>query len=158
MRDLEERLAGAFPELRVAPLTELAVGFHSVAVETDDGVVFRIPRYHGTADGHATEFRVLPELSGRLPVAIPFPEWRIEPGHPDFPLGAIGYHKLPGSHPEVGTGALAAGLGAFLVVLHSLELDVPEAMPSTGRVSRAAIPRKTSPLRRTSAVNSSTKC
>lgn len=132
MTDLEARLARAFPDLRVAPLTELAVGFHSVAVETADGVVFRIPRYHGTADGHATEYRVLPALAGRLPVAVPLPEWRIEPGHADFPYGAIGYRKLPGSHPETGSDVLAAGLADFLSVLHSLDVDVPDAMPLQG--------------------------
>ena len=131
MSALEERLARAFPDLRVAPLTELATGFHSIAVETADGVVFRIPRQEGTADGYATEDRVLPLLAPRLPARIPLPEWRIEPGHPDFPWGAIGYRKLPGSHPVTGSGELAASLGLFLTALHSvtLDVDVPDSMP-----------------------------
>jgi aminoglycoside phosphotransferase (APT) family kinase protein len=126
--DLEERLARAFPELRVAPLTELATGFHSVAVETADGVVFRVPRYHGTANGHATEYRVLPVLAEGLPVPIPLPEWRIEPGHPDFPLGAIGYRKLPGRVPETGTERLASDLASFLRALHSFPVEDAEAL------------------------------
>jgi aminoglycoside 2''-phosphotransferase len=125
---LEERLARAFPELRVAPLRELATGFHSVAVETADGVVFRIPRYHGTANGHATEFRALPALAGRLPAPIPHPEWRIEPGHEDFPLGVIGYRKLPGRTPSIGSQRLAADLAAFLAALHAFPLDEAEAL------------------------------
>jgi hypothetical protein len=74
MTDLAEALARAFPDLRVAPLRELAPGFHSVAVETADGVVFRIPRQQGTANGHAMEHRVLPVLAERLPAPIPRPE------------------------------------------------------------------------------------
>jgi aminoglycoside phosphotransferase (APT) family kinase protein len=132
--ELEERLARAFPDLCVAPLTELATGFHSIAVETADGVVFRIPRQEGTADGYATEDRVLPVLATRLPARIPLPEWRIEPGHRDFPWGAMGYRKLPGKHPESGSRTLAAGLGRFLTALHSLtlEVDVPPSMPLQG--------------------------
>ena len=63
MKDLEERLTRAFPELKVAPLEELATGFHSVAVETADGIVFRIPRQERTANGHTAEHRLLPLLA-----------------------------------------------------------------------------------------------
>jgi len=131
VKDLEERLARAFPELTVAPLEELATGFHSVAVETPEGIVFRIPRQNGTANGHTAEHRLLPLLAERLPARIPLPEWRIEPGHPDFPFGAIGYRKLPGRHPVTGSDLLAAGLGGFLTALHSTSLDVevPAAWP-----------------------------
>jgi aminoglycoside phosphotransferase (APT) family kinase protein len=125
---LEERLARAFPELRVAPLRELATGFHSVAVETADGVVFRIPRYEGTANGHSMELRVLPVIAEHLPVPIPNPEWRIEPGREDFPLGAIGYRKLSGCSPDSGSETLAAGLAGFLAALHSFPLDEAEAL------------------------------
>jgi aminoglycoside phosphotransferase (APT) family kinase protein len=125
---LEERLARAFPELRVAPLRMLARGFHSVAVETADGVVFRIPRQEGTANGHATEYRVLPVLAARLPAPIPRPEWRIEPGHPDFPFGVIGYRRLPGHTPETGSERLAFDLAACLGALHAFPLEEAEAL------------------------------
>jgi aminoglycoside 2''-phosphotransferase len=128
MTDLAEALARAFPDLRVAPLRELATGFHSVAVETADGVVFRIPRQQGTANGHAMEHRVLPVLAERLPAPIPRPEWRIEPGDPDFPFGAIGYRKLAGRSPESGSPELARDLGAFLTVLHAFPLAEAEAL------------------------------
>jgi aminoglycoside phosphotransferase (APT) family kinase protein len=130
--DLEARLARAFPNLRVAPLRELATGFHSVAVETAHGVVFRIPRQEGTANGHALESRVLPLLAPRLPAPVPLPEWRIEPGHPDFPLGAIGYRKLPGHHPTpenlAENLALASQLADFLAALHAFPLDEAERL------------------------------
>lgn len=134
MSSLEERLQRAFPELRVAPLHQLATGFQSVVVETADGVVFRIPRQKGTAEAHAMELRVLPLLAERLPAEIPRPEWRIEPGHEDFPFGAIGYRKLQGRHPQRGSDLLAAGLGRFLRALHALptDLGVPEPTPLCG--------------------------
>ena len=128
MNDLDERLARVFPDLQVAPLRELAIGFHSVVVETADGIVFRIPRYHGTANGHTTEFRVLPVLAGRLPVAVPRPEWRVEPGDADFPLGAIGYRKLPGHTPQTASPTLAAGLAAFFSALHAFPLEEAEEL------------------------------
>jgi aminoglycoside phosphotransferase (APT) family kinase protein len=126
--DLEERLARAFPDLRVAPLTQLATGFHSVVVETADGIVFRIPRQEGTANGHAMEQRVLPLLAERLPAPIPLPEWRIEPGDADFPLGAIGHRKLRGRHPTPEDLALAPELAAFLAALHAFPVDEAERL------------------------------
>jgi len=131
VKDLQERLTRAFPELTVAPLEELATGFHSVAVETADGIVFRIPHQEGTVNGNTAEHRLLPLVAERLPARIPLPEWRIEPGHPDFPCGAIGYRKLPGRHPATGSDLLAAGLAGFLHALHSISLDVevPVAWP-----------------------------
>jgi aminoglycoside 2''-phosphotransferase len=128
VNSLDVRLARAFPDLRVPPLRELATGFHSVVVETADGIVFRIPRYHGTANGHTMEFRVLPVLAGRLPVAVPRPEWRVEPGAADFPLGAIGYRKLPGHTPQMASPTLAAGLAAFLSVLHAFPVEEAEEL------------------------------
>jgi aminoglycoside 2''-phosphotransferase len=128
MTGLEERLARAFPDLQVAPLRELATGFHSVAVETADGVVFRIPRQEGTANGHAVEYRVLPVLAECLPAPIPVPEWRIEPGHPDFPFGAIGHRKLPGRVPETGSERLASDLASFLCALHAFPVEEAEAL------------------------------
>ena len=129
MTDLEERLARAFPDLQVAPLRELATGFHSVAVETGDGVIFRIPRQKGTSHGHTDEFRALPVLAPLLPAPVPVPEWRIEPGHPDFPLGVIGYRKLPGRHPTPADGpALVPGLADFLRALHGIPLGRAEEL------------------------------
>jgi aminoglycoside 2''-phosphotransferase len=128
--ELAERLGRAFPELEVAPLRHLATGFHSFAVETADGVVFRIARQRGAAKGHSDEFGALPALADRLPAPVPRPEWRVEPGDADFPLGAIGYRKLPGETPEPGAGSavLAADLGRFLAALHAIPLEEAEAL------------------------------
>jgi aminoglycoside phosphotransferase (APT) family kinase protein len=124
----------------VRPLVELDTGFGSVAVETAGGVVFRVARHAGAAEGHALEARLLPLLRRWLPVAVPDPRWRVEPG-PAFPFGAIGYRRLAGEPlspgpAETSRDAIAADLAGFLVSLHGLLLeDAHEAgLPVRDRV------------------------
>jgi aminoglycoside 2''-phosphotransferase len=119
--DLGARLQRRFPELEIEPLRLLDVGFGSTVVETADGIVFRVARHARAAAGHARELALLPQLGGRLPVAVPEPQWRAEPG-PDFPHGAIGYRKLTGE-PLAADGAtpqLAEDVAGFLRSLHGL--------------------------------------
>jgi aminoglycoside 2''-phosphotransferase len=108
----------------VRPLVLLDTGFGSIAVETADGVVFRVARHGGAAEGHALEARMLPLLRRWLPVAVPDPRWRVEPGA-DFPFGAIGYRRLAGEPLSPGLAgahrdSIAADLAGFLVSLHGL--------------------------------------
>ena len=105
----------------------LGVGFNSIAVETDSGLVFRVARTPGTAAGFAKEQRLLPRLSGVLPVAVPDPQWfAAETEH--FPYGVIGYPKIEGRtlHPsllktnrQIG---LAGQIANLLEALHGLPL------------------------------------
>ena len=122
------------------PLVRLDTGFGSVAVETADGVVFRVARYAGAEEGHELEARLLPLLRQWLPVAVPDPHLRAEPGVA-FPFGAIGYRRLAGEPLSPGpAGArldlIAADLAGFLVTLHGLPLeDAHEAgLPARDRV------------------------
>ena len=118
---LARRLQRRFPELRVAPLRLLDVGFGSTVVETGDGIVFRIARHARAAAGHDREWRLLPQLAGRLPVAVPEPAWRIDPDG-EFLHGAIGHRKLPGEPVVAGGGTpeLAADVARFLRALHDV--------------------------------------
>jgi aminoglycoside 2''-phosphotransferase len=130
--EIERGLQEAFPDLAIAPIRALETGFGSVAVETADGIVFRIPRHAGVADGHARELRALPVLRERLPAPVPLPRWRIEPGEGPFPLGAIGYRRLEGDplSPELADrepGA-APDLARFFAALHELPLGEAEAL------------------------------
>jgi aminoglycoside 2''-phosphotransferase len=124
----------------VRPLVVLDTGFGSVAVETGDGVIFRVARHAGAAEGHALEARLLPLLGRRLPEAVPDPSWRVEPGGA-FPFGAVGYRRLAGEPltpalAEVNRDAIAADVAGFLVALHGLPPeDVREAgLPLRDRV------------------------
>jgi aminoglycoside 2''-phosphotransferase len=111
----------------VRPLRLLDTGYGSVAVETAGGVIFRIARHAGAAEGHALEARLLPLLRRWLPVAVPDPRWRVDPGAA-FPFGAIGYRRLAGEPLSPGTARanldlIAADLAGFLVSLHGLSLE-----------------------------------
>jgi aminoglycoside 2''-phosphotransferase len=126
----------------VRPLVLLDTGFGSVAVETADGVIFRVARHAGAAEGHALEARLLPLLRRRLPVAVPDPRWRVEPDAA-FPFGAIGYRRLAGEPltpalAEANRDAIAADLGRFLVSLHGLSREA--GLPERDRV-RDSFPR-----------------
>jgi aminoglycoside phosphotransferase (APT) family kinase protein len=123
-----------------APLRVLGAGFHSLVVETGDGVVFRVAKNREAMEGHAREAALLAALRARLPLVIPDPHWYTGPSAL-FPFGVIGYLKVPGMPLEpsrlmrADTSALAAALGAFLHALHffpapeapALEVPGPEA-------------------------------
>jgi aminoglycoside phosphotransferase (APT) family kinase protein len=125
--ELAAQLQQAFPDLKVSPLRLLDVGFGSTVVETADGVVLRIARHARAAKGHAREARLLPQLQGRLPAAIPDPCWRSEPGEL-FSFGVIGYRKLPGKPlaPADANETIAADIAAFIEQLHDVaDVDAP---------------------------------
>jgi aminoglycoside phosphotransferase (APT) family kinase protein len=127
--EIGERLQRRFPELVIEPLTVLDIGFGSTVVETPGGIIFRIARHERAARGQARELVLLPQLHERLPVAVPKPEWRVEPGD-DFAFGAIGYRKLGGTPLEPGEESeqLARDVAAFLRGLHDLrDVDGPAA-------------------------------
>jgi aminoglycoside phosphotransferase (APT) family kinase protein len=128
---IEERLARVFPLLRISPVRELETGFGSVAVETGEGIVFRIARHAAAAAGHDAEARLLPALATRLPCLVPRPQWRIAPGTAGFPHGAIGYARLEGEtlSPVLARNAgVATELGTFLAALHRFPLEEARAL------------------------------
>jgi aminoglycoside phosphotransferase (APT) family kinase protein len=131
---LERQLAARFPELGVAPLRHLETGFGSIVVETGDGIVFRIARCESAARGHEREATLLPALRDRLPLAVPQPRWRVSPGEPSFPHGAIGYRRLPGSGlsqelvARLGVETVASSLAAFLLALHRFPVEEAEEL------------------------------
>ncbi len=111
LAQIELTLGRLFPELRVAPIRVLETGFESLVVETRGGAIFRVARHERAAEGHAREARLLPVLGPRLPVGVPIPRWRVEPGLPSFPFGAMGYRGLAGQplRPEAGRPRQPAG-------------------------------------------------
>jgi aminoglycoside 2''-phosphotransferase len=93
-------------------------------------VIFRVARTADTATGHGREMRLLPALRGATTVAVPAPEWRVEPGHEQLPFGAIGYRKLPGTvlSPGRQTDRVAADVGRFLASLHGFPVAEAERL------------------------------
>jgi len=136
---IERALASLFADLKVGSIRELETGFGSVVVQTSDDVVFRVARNARAASGHAKEAKLLPVLARRLPVRVPQPQWRAEPGSPGLPFGAIGYRRLAGEPltpswlARHDADKVAAEIAGCLIALHRFpveraeELGVPRA-------------------------------
>lgn len=94
-------------------------------------MVVRLPRIHWAVAGVEKEQRWLPRLAPHLPVAVPAPLAKGEPGH-GYPWPWSVYRWLEGEHPSVEDTAdhpqLAADLGAFVAALHAVRL--PGGPPS----------------------------
>ena len=113
----------------------LGSGFNSIAVETNNGLVFRVGRT--SYANYSKEARLLPQLATKVPVPIPSPRWFVESSDM-FPHGAIGYEKIDGltlTHAADPHDQLANDLANFLRALHAFpvveatSLGVPRARP-----------------------------
>jgi aminoglycoside phosphotransferase (APT) family kinase protein len=115
-----------FPQLgAIKPLHELGEGFRSLAVETADGIVFRIAKNQAAAVGYAKEVCLLPMLHQYIHIPLPDPQWYAAPSE-HFPFGLIGYCKLSGKVllPEMLLRAdsmqLATDVAKFLLALQQI--------------------------------------
>ncbi len=125
-------VAGQFPEYAGLPLRELkATGSTNRLFRLGDNLLLRLPRQPGGGAGIDKEWRYLPEMGRRLPVAIPgivavgqpaeeFPErWSIvrwlEGAHPPVPppQPSAGADRAPS------TAALAEDLAAVILALRA---------------------------------------
>lgn len=103
-------------------------GWDNTAYLVDGDLVFRFPRRRIAARLMEAETRVLPRLTGRLPIAIPNPRWAGAPTEA-FPWPFSGYRRLHGRTvdsvdlPDAARRAMAAPLGAFLRALHDVSPD-----------------------------------
>jgi aminoglycoside phosphotransferase (APT) family kinase protein len=130
LEPLARDLTSVFPDLSpIAPLRVIGRGFRSLAVETAGGVVLRIGRRPEALIGYEREFRLLPLIADRLPLAVPRPQYRAAPDE-RFPFGIIGYQTLPGEslHPPMlaraDIGAIARAIGRFLHALHNVPIEM----------------------------------
>jgi aminoglycoside 2''-phosphotransferase len=148
--DCSKALASAFPNRRFAPPQPILGGWSFWTFRVGDLIV-RFPVTDGDARGLEREFRLLPELGPRLPVAVPHYELTGEWG--DRPFGA--YPALPGSGLDEQRGRLSARSGLYadlahaLRALHSFPLeraaillgtDRPDDAPFWEAVHRDALP------------------
>ena len=127
-RDLAEAL-GQLPEIAGLPVTFLGAGTDHLAFDAGGRFVFRVPRSADAASSSESERRLTSLLAPRLPLAIPLFRFVIGPTE-RLPFGASGYARLPGA-PAIGQAiepsrrrSVARTLGAFLRVLHDVEVSV----------------------------------
>jgi aminoglycoside phosphotransferase (APT) family kinase protein len=125
-------LAAQFPhwaELPIAPVE--SAGTDNALYRLGDDMAVRLPRIHWATGQVDKEQRWLPKLAPLLPVAIPVPLGRGEPGE-GYPWSWSVYGWLEGENPSVDRLAdpqqLAADLAAFIAALQRLDLaDGPQA-------------------------------
>ena len=106
----------------------LADGFSSYVFLVGD-MILRVAKNGEAAAQHAKEARLLPLLTQRISLHIPFPEWHLAPSEP-FPFGAVGYKLIAGTpfdlslSERVDLEQVAHSLATFLLELHSLKSPV----------------------------------
>ena len=109
-------------------LKELGQGFTSIALESDDGLVFLVAKDACSARNRRVAMALLPEVAPQLPLPVPLPEWDVEAA-PGLSFGAFAYRKLPGrclTGADTSTGfaaSLVEDIAAFLVVLHAFPAE-----------------------------------
>ena len=151
-------LAGQFPDLALASVQPLGIGFDNTVYLIDDVWVFRFPRREVAVPLMERELAVLPGLAPRLPLPVPVPEL-IGHAAEGYPWPFWGARLVPGVEladaglADGGREALGAEVGGFLRVLHdpvvaqdlggTLPHDpMHRGTPSTrGPMARAALDR-----------------
>ncbi|CAL9430320.1 hypothetical protein SUDANB37_02049 [Streptomyces sp. enrichment culture] len=148
--DLVGRLIAArFPRWADLPVTRVpSAGTDNAMYRLGDDLVVRLPRVPGAARQVAKEQRWLPRLAPHLPLAVPVPVGRGEPGE-GFPLPWSVLRRLDGAdaydEPLTDLEGAAESLGRFVRALRGVDAtDGPPAFrggPVHGRDAdvRAAI-------------------
>jgi aminoglycoside phosphotransferase (APT) family kinase protein len=133
-----------FPDLLKSTdqhIEQFGVGFDNTAYLINGVYIFRFPRRQIAVPLLETESRALPHLAGRLPLAVPLPEWVGQPSpQRNYPWPFAGYKLLPGTtacrveiSDDQRTGN-AETLAKFLRALHSLPLAEGERWRLPGDV------------------------
>ncbi|MDO9499976.1 phosphotransferase family protein [Falsiroseomonas sp.] len=121
---LRAAILALFPDLSGARFTLLADGWESQAVDVDDRLIFRFPRFERGAGELAREARLLAVIGPVSPLRVP--QTRFHPGPPCFAL----HRKLPGAVllpaqyaalPETARHLLAEQLAGLQLALHRLD-------------------------------------
>jgi aminoglycoside phosphotransferase (APT) family kinase protein len=116
-------LGGQFPEWAGLPLERVAsTGTDNALFRLGDELVVRLPRIEWATSGIEKDFRWLPVLAPRLPVAIPAPLGRGRPAA-GFPWEWGVYSWLAGENPPLGPGGpeLARDLAELVRALRGID-------------------------------------
>ncbi|MFB6855067.1 MULTISPECIES: aminoglycoside phosphotransferase family protein [unclassified Streptomyces] len=114
-----------FPQWAGLPLTEVvSAGTSNAMYRLGEDMAVRLPRLAGSAQDVEKEHRWLPLLAGELPVAVPTPLGKGNPGEGyPWPWSVYGWldgaNPVPGRHPE--PTLLAKDLAEFVSVLRRVD-------------------------------------
>jgi aminoglycoside phosphotransferase (APT) family kinase protein len=123
---LVRRLVDAqFPQWAGLPLTEVvSAGTSNAMYRLGEDMAVRLPRRAGSAQDVEKEHRWLPLLAGALPVAVPTPLGKGNPGE-GYPWPWSVYRWLDGANPAPGgtpePTLLARDLAEFVTVLRGVD-------------------------------------
>jgi aminoglycoside phosphotransferase (APT) family kinase protein len=119
-------IATQFPDFAEASVEPFGSGWDNAAFLIDRRIVFRFPRRRIAAKLIEREIAVLPQLAGRLPLAISAPSY-IGRKAAAFPWPFAGYELISGTTScsvllsDCARAALAAPLAQFLRALHDID-------------------------------------
>lgn len=124
LTSLKATLLTHFPDLAEARFTLHTIGWHSIAVDVDDRLIFKFPRHDEAERALRTEASLLRVI--RPAVTMPVPDLVLYDGPPPFSRHA----KLPGEHlvgddyarlSHAAKQTLADDLALFYAQLHALD-------------------------------------
>lgn len=138
-------ISAQFPELADSTIELYGVGWDNTVFLIAGAYVFRFPRRELAVRLIEIESRVLPELAGALPLAIPAPRFVGAPSEA-FPWPFHGYAQLPGTTADRARldarerERAAAPIAAFLRALHT---HAPPAQAPPDGIRRLDLPYRT---------------
>lgn len=127
-----DAIVRAFPELEDASFRPLAMGWHSLAIDVDDRLIFKFPRGEEAERALRREARILSAV--RPHISMPVPNLELI----EDPMPFSRHTKIEGDHlvseqyeklPAIARERLAEALALFYAQLHDLD---PEAMRNAG--------------------------
>ncbi|MDP4170991.1 MAG: phosphotransferase, partial [Bacillota bacterium] len=121
-QEAEKLISAQFSEISLSQIKVLGKGFDNTVFMVNNEYVFRFPRRKVAVELLETENRLLPQLYPRLPLEIPEPIFRGEPGN-GYPWPFLGYKIVKGCIPGTLTHEQriksAVEMAGFLKVLHT---------------------------------------
>ena len=123
-------IVGSFPELTGGRFTALTMGWHSVAIDVDDRLIFKFPRNDEAREALVREAAILAVVRPRVSMTVP--DIALHDGPPLFSC----HHKLRGDHlvtaqyellPEAARVGLALAMAGFYAELHRIDRPTIEA-------------------------------
>ncbi|HWK68525.1 MAG TPA: aminoglycoside phosphotransferase family protein [Rhizobiaceae bacterium] len=127
LNDYRAAIIGSFPELSDSSFTPLTMGWHCIALDVDNRLIFKFPRNDAAREALEREAAILATV--RPAVTMPVPDITLHGGHGGSPLFSR-HRKLRGEHlvteqyrrlPEEAKDRLAARMAQFYAELHRLD-------------------------------------